>query len=172
MNWSVGINNSEAPFCCSLGAFYPTAGEERYHHSSSLQFYQWKTHTGGGFQWSPHSLLLPCPSVPCVYTRAPSAAAQDTFLGSLCWFGSLTGCEITWPHWVAAQKPQFEGGCVVGKRNNCFFCLKIQWFQHIYHILNNLCLDKAYQFCKAHTLTRYNDLILAFSASYTGAQKY
>lgn len=75
----------------------------------------------------------------------------------------LSGCTKT---------PVWREVCGREEKLLCFICLKIQWFQHIYQILNNLCLDRAYQFCKAHTLTRYNDLILAFSASYTGAQKY
>lgn len=54
----------------------------------------------------------------------------------------------------------------------CFICLNIPWFQHIYQSLSNLCLGRVYQFHKAHTLARYNDIILAFSASYRGAQKH
>lgn len=53
----------------------------------------------------------------------------------------------------------------------CFICLNIPWFQHIYQSLSNLCLGRVYQFHKAHTLARYNDIILAFSASHRRAQK-
>lgn len=53
----------------------------------------------------------------------------------------------------------------------CIICLNIPWFQHIYQSLSNLRLGRVYQFHKAHTLPRYNDIILVFSASYRRAQK-
>lgn len=163
----------------SKGSWKYTMYTMNIHSALILGQFLWYNLLGEGCRCFWTCWQTPCPRLLAVFYKTHACIPLLTFVPAETLYANTSITAVFVPSYYNnnAKKTHLNASTTFSFNKEekeellCFICLNIPWFQHIHQSLSNLRLGRVYQFHKAHTLPRYNDIILVFSASYRRAQK-